>query len=185
MDRGPLAQRVLEGDNLVSDTMIRLAQEGAVARFSAEPGLAFGTASAVGSLEEGLVCRVASGPLEVVMDMPQSLGGEASAPGPGYIVRAGLIGCIAIGIKMTAVREGMSTDRITVRIDMDFDDSALLAMGRNSAAPLETRIAIEVESTAARAAVEAMVARALAADPYFRALRDPQKVAVAVTTTAR
>jgi uncharacterized OsmC-like protein len=114
------------------------------------------------------------------MDMGAVLGGGDAAPSPGFYIRAGLIGCIAIGIKMTAAREGTQVDSVDVDVEMDFDDSAMLGMGANSAAPLSTRITISVDSPAPPATIESMVDRALAADPFFLALRDPQSVVTRV-----
>jgi hypothetical protein len=68
---------------------------------------------------------------------------------------------------------------INVDIEMDFDDSALLGMGTNPAAPLETRLVISLKSREDGKKLKAMVDRALAADPFFLALRDGQKVITA------
>ena len=110
------------------------------------------------------------------MDMAEAIGGDGSAPTPGFFIRAGLVGCIAIGIKLTAAREGIDIGAIDVGVEMDFDDGAMLGVGDNSAAPLETRFTIAIESTAPWDEVEAMVGRALECDPYFLALRDAQSV---------
>ena len=108
--------------------------------------------------------------------MPKVLGGDGSAPTPGFFIRAGLIGCVAIGIKMTAAREGVPLESVDVDVEMDFDDAASLGLGDNSAAPLETRLTIALKSTAPWAVVEGMARRALTADPYYLALKDPQRV---------
>ncbi len=113
------------------------------------------------------------------MDMGTVLGGAGIAPTPGFYFRAAIAGCAAIGIKMTAAREGMEIDAITVDIEMDFDDSALLGMGTNSAAPLETRLMISLKSHEDGEKLKAMVDRALGADPFFLALRNSQKVVTA------
>jgi hypothetical protein len=63
---------------------------------------------------------------------------------------------------------------------MDFDDSAMFGVGSNTAAPLETRFKIALQSAAPWEEVTAMVDRALAADPYFLALRDAQNVTARV-----
>jgi hypothetical protein len=68
---------------------------------------------------------------------------------------------------------------------MDFDDSALLGMGGNTAAPLETRLTITLKSAAAWSEVTAMVQRALAADPFYLALRDAQNVKVGMVPGAK
>ena len=113
------------------------------------------------------------------MDMGTVLGGAGVAPTPGFYFRAAIAGCAAIGIKMAAAREGMGIEAISVDIEMDFDDSALLGMGTNPAAPLETRLMISLRSREDGEKLKAMVDRALTADPFFLALRDSQKVKTA------
>jgi uncharacterized OsmC-like protein len=167
------------------DPEIRAAIERVVSVFRRKPEAALSSKKASGRLEEGLVCRLTSDGPAVAMDMPKVLGGGESAPSPGYFIRAGLIGCVAIGIKLTAVREGIDIDAIDVDVEMDFDDGAMLAEGTNSAAPLETRLTIRIESAAPWDAVTAMVERALAADPYYLAFRDRQNIKAEVAPKAR
>ena len=77
---------------------------------------------------------------------------------------------------MTAIRLGIELRSVNVVVDMDFDDSAILGMGKASAAPLRTGVTIRLDSDADRETLEALVEKALAADPYYLALRDPQIV---------
>lgn len=167
------------------DLEIRDAIERVVSVFKRKPEAALSTKQASGSLTEGLVCRLTSAGPQVVMDMPKVLGGDESAPSPGYYIRAGLIGCVAIGIKLTAVREGIDIRTIEVDVEMDFDDAAMLAVGTSSAAPLATRLSIRIDSPAPWDSVVAMVDRALAADPYYLAFRDRQKISADVAPAAR
>ena len=59
---------------------------------------------------------------------------------------------------------------------MDFDDGASLGLGSNTAAPMQTRLNIALKSDAPADKLNSMVDRALEADPFFLALRDPQAV---------
>src|SRR5688572_9563902 len=65
--------------------------------------------SAVVILEEGLRCR-AEGPkgAVVITDMPAAIGGGASAPGPGWYLRAALATCDATMIAMRCATEGVA-----------------------------------------------------------------------------
>jgi uncharacterized OsmC-like protein len=155
---------------------IRSAVERVSDVFRRKPGAAMSTKRARGRIEQGLVCHARQDNYTATMDMPEPVGGEGSAPPPGFHIRVGLVGCIAIGVKLTAVREGIDIGIVEVDVEMDFDDGALLGVGDNSAAPLETRVTIAIESTAPWEEVTAMVERALKCDPYFLALRDPQSV---------
>jgi hypothetical protein len=165
------------------DLEIRDAQRRVISLFDRRPEAAFSTKRLSGQLTEGLACRVAAEGADVTMDMPKGLGGEGNAPSPGHFIRAGLIGCVAIGIKLTAIREAIEIVSINVDVEMDFDDGALLAMGTNTAAPLETRLIVAIKSSAPSSDVVAMVDRALAADPYYLAFRDPQNIRAEVTAT--
>lgn len=160
------------------DVEIRAAQERIADVFRKKPSAALSSVHASAHVGEGLVCTFRQGDREAVMDMPKPLGGEGSAPTPGFFIRAGLASCVAIGIKLAATREGLRLETIDVDVDMDFDDGALLGVGSNSAAPLETRFTITLRTSEPWDKVTAMVERALELDPFYLALRDAQKVKV-------
>ena len=164
---------------------IRAAQERVIAVFTQRPQAAFSTIKGSAGIEDGLTCTYRQGDLEAVMDMGKPLGGDEKGPTPGFFIRAGLAGCVAIGIKLTAVREAVPLDAIDVGVEMDFDDGAMFGVGSNTAAPLATRFTITVQSPAPWETVTAMVDRALAADPYFLALRDAQDVSARIVPAGR
>jgi uncharacterized OsmC-like protein len=159
-----------------TSTEIRAAQDRVAEAFRRKPGMAFSTVKGSASVADGLLCRYRQDSREVSMDMGTVLGGTGVEPTPGFYFRAAVAGCIAIGIKMTAAREGIEIESVDVGIEMDFDDSALLGMGTHTAAPLETRLAISIKSRADGGGLKTLVDRALAADPFFLALKDAQKV---------
>jgi uncharacterized OsmC-like protein len=166
-------------DNDIRDAQARVADI-----FTKRPKAAFSTVGASAHVDEGLLCKVRQGDYEATMDMGAVLGGEGKAPTPGFYFRAAVTGCIAIGIKLAAAREGIHLDAVDVDADMDFDDSALIGMGQNSAAPLETRFTITLTSDSPAEQLQRLVDRALACDPFFLALRDAQKVKTQVKTGA-
>lgn len=159
---------------------IRAAQERVITVFREKPKAALSTIRGSGRIEDGLTYTFRQGDHEAVMDMKKVLGGEEKGPTPGFFIRAGLAGCVAIGIKLTAIRESVPLDAVDVGVEMDFDDGALLGVGSNKAAPLATRLIIAIESPAPWDVVTAMVDRALAVDPFFLALRDAQDVSARV-----
>ncbi len=144
--------------------------------FHRRPEAALDTKHADARITEGLACIVTEGDREVLIDMSEPVGGSELGPSPGFHARAAISGCVAIGIKMTAVRLGIELRSVQVSVDMDFDDSALFGMGGASAAPLRTHLKITLASAADRETLQGLVDTALKADPYFLALRDPQKV---------
>jgi uncharacterized OsmC-like protein len=159
---------------------IRAAQERVIAVFQQKPKAAQSTIRASGRIEDGLTCRFRQGDHQAVMDMSKVIGGDEKGPTPGFFIRAGLAGCVAIGIKLTATRESIQVDAIDVDVEMDFDDGAMFGVGTNTAAPLATRFTITLKSPAPWEKVTAIVDRALAADPYYLALRDAQNVSARV-----
>ena len=160
----------------MSDQHIREAQEQVIETLTVDPSAAMSTTTAKAVIGEGLACEVSDGERSTVVDMPPSMGGQASGPTPGFHARAAVASCVAIGIKLTATRAGIALEKVEVDVQMDFDDGASLGLGNNSAAPMPTRLNIALKSDTSDDALRAMVDQALEADPFFLALRDPQAV---------
>lgn len=148
--------------------------------FEKRPQSARSTNQATAVVSNGLECTFRQGEHSAVMDMPEIMGGGDAGPTPGFFARAGIAGCVSIGIKQAAILAGLAFEQVTVELETDFDDSAMFGLGSNSAAPLETRLIIRIETAVPEAEVITLVEQALSRDPWFLALRDPQ---VAVTTT--
>src|SRR5690349_9162169 len=124
---------------------IRAAQERIITVFKQRPQTALSTSKGSAGIEDGLTCTYRQGDLKAVMDMSKVLGGDEKGPTPGFFIRAGLAGCVAIGIKLTAAREAVPLESIDVGVEMDFDDGAIFGVGNNTAAPLATRLTITLQ----------------------------------------
>jgi len=166
---------------MMTDEESRRAQERVISVYKRRGSAGQSMASGSASIAEGMRCEFTQGEHKAISDMPEIVGGGGTAPTPGFYARASIAGCVAIGIKMTAIRAGITLRKVTVDLEMDFDDGASLGVGDRSAAPLETRLAIRIDTDAPQAAVEDLVSQALAIDPYYLALRDPQSVKTSVT----
>jgi uncharacterized OsmC-like protein len=59
-------------------------------------------------------------------DMPASIGGEASAPSPGWLLRAGVASCTATVIVLRAAALGITLDRLEVNVVSQSDDRGML-----------------------------------------------------------
>lgn len=158
------------------DSRIRDAQTRVLDVFKKKPQAALSTNHATATVKDGLTCTFTQGEQSAVMDMPAIMGGDAAGPTPGFFARAGIAGCVSIGIKQTAVMNGLVFDTVIVDIETDFDDGALMGLGAAGAGPLETRLAIRIKSSLPQHEVSALVEKALAMDPWFLALRDAQRV---------
>ena len=93
-------------------------------------------------IEDGLRCRVehASGAV-LVTDMPKAVGGEGSAPTPGWFARAAQASCDATLIAMRAAELGLPMQSLEVTVDSESDDRGLLGMDDAiPAGPISSRI---------------------------------------------
>lgn len=163
------------------DERIRSAQNSVVARMAANIAAARSTILTAGRVEDGLTCRVEQGKFNAVLDLGPGMGGGAAGPSPGFFARAAIVGCVAIAVKMLAARRGVAFRTVDVSVEMDSDDAALFGMGTGRAAPLETRIGIDITTDATDSIVRDIVDQALEMDPWFLALRDPQSVITAIS----
>jgi uncharacterized OsmC-like protein len=100
--------------------------------------------AAVAVVESGLRCHV-EGPdgAIIVTDMPVAVGGEGSAPTPGWLARAAHATCDATVIAMRAAELGIGLQQLQVTVDSESDDRGLLGMDEAvNAGPLSTRVRI-------------------------------------------
>lgn len=132
-------------------------------------------------VRNGLHCLYGQDGHRVSLDMPVAIGGSDEGPSPGYFGRAAICGCLAIGIKMAAVRESLHLESVRVGIEQDWDNRGILAMDGASPVPSDSRIAIEIETAEAEDKVDEMVARALSADPWFLSFKDAQPLHTTVS----
>jgi uncharacterized OsmC-like protein len=162
------------------DVRIRDALNRVIEVFKKRPQKALSTNHARAVVEDGLRCVFTQGEHSAVMDMPEIMGGQDAGPTPGFYARAGIAGCVSMGIKEGAILAQVDFEKVTVDIETDFDDGASLGLGTASAAPLETRLTVKIETAAPPAQVSAIVNEVLERDPWFLALRDRQVVKVEV-----
>ena len=52
---------------------------------------------ALARVEAGLKCVTRQGDYTSMIDMPAAMGGDGSAPSPGFLGRSAIAGCLAIG----------------------------------------------------------------------------------------
>jgi uncharacterized OsmC-like protein len=141
---------------------IRRAIEAATDYLTRNPEDARSTDSAaVASLVDGLVVRV-SGPGDVSMttDMVPSVGGTASAPSPGWLLRAAEASCVATLIAMRAAMLDVTLDALEVTVDSVSDDRGLLGIDEETpAGPLSGRVAVRLTAAGVDAGTLEEIAR--------------------------
>lgn len=159
-----------------ADNAIQMAQKRVIKRMLSDPSAATSKIMTQGRVEDGLTCTVREGQFTAVTDLGYGMGGAAAGPSPGFYARTAIAGCVAIGVKMAAARNGISLRTVDVTVTTDFDDLAIFGLGDSTAAPVETQIHIHVDTDANHKAVSDLIERVLEMDPWFLALRDPQTV---------
>lgn len=158
------------------DARIREAQIRYIKVLNRQPQLARNTYKGTANIEDGFICNFTQGEQSIVLDVSKVVGGDDAGPTPGFFARASIAGCVSMGIKQAAVKEGLVIDSVSVDIEMDFAEGASLGFGEDSVAPLETRLFIRIDTDSPESEVVALVDRALGKDTFFLALRDAQSV---------
>ena len=108
---------------------------------------------ATARLLEGLRCEVKGPNGETVhTDMPPAVGGAASAPAPGWLLRASLASCTATTIAMRAAKLGVDLTALEVTVESSSDNRGLLGLDDKISAglsPITTRVRIGARDMAA------------------------------------
>jgi uncharacterized OsmC-like protein len=108
---------------------------------------------ATARLLDGLRCEV-TGPNGETLhtDMPPAMGGAASAPNPGWVLRAALASCTATAIAMRAARLGVDLTTLEVTVESHSDNRGLLGLDDKISAGLSslaTRVKLGAADTSA------------------------------------
>jgi uncharacterized OsmC-like protein len=141
---------------------------------------------ATASLVDGLVVRVI-GPdgATLTTDMVPSVGGTATAPSPGWLLRAAEASCVVTLIAMRAAMLGIILEALEVSVDSESDDRGLLGIDESvPAGPLSGRVAIRLTAEGVDEATLDEIARwGVAHCPVCEALERVVPVTVEVTTS--
>jgi uncharacterized OsmC-like protein len=155
---------------------IATALETVTAAITANPGKARAKyAPATATLTDGLKCSV-TGPSgeTIVTDMGKAMGGEASAPNPGWYFRASIAACCSTAIAMHAARRGINLTALEVTVEADGDNRGILGMDENVSAghaALRTNVKIAA-GNASRDQLEELVRFAESHSPVGCTVRD-------------
>jgi uncharacterized OsmC-like protein len=141
--------------------------------------------AATATLGPGLVVNV-TGPAgaRITTDMTSSVGGTASAPSPGWLLRAAEASCVATLIAMRAAVLGITLDSLEVTVDSVSDDRGILGLDESiPAGPLSGRVAVRLTAPGADpATLEAMADWGVKHCPVCDALERQIPMSVEVTT---
>ena len=126
---------------------IRSTMEKTISYLKANPEKAMKKATAAKAvLEKGLKVRTTGPENEVVItDMPPTVGGEGSAPTPGWYMQAALATCNATGIAMKAAREGIELTTLEVSVETESDTRGIFGIDESiQVGPLNMRTRVRI-----------------------------------------
>lgn len=164
---------------------IRKAIETASGKLAEHPEMAVGTdAAATAVREEGLRFRVDGPNGAITTDMSESVGGAASAPTPGWLMRAALAACDATTVAMEAARDGIELSELSVSVESETDFRGVLGVnGGPHPGPLTMRVRIELAAPAASEdQLREIVKRAEAHSPVRDALAREMSMTTEIVT---
>ena len=128
---------------------IRESVHGVIGYYTQNPDKALSQdKEAVAIMEEGLRAR-ATGPdgQTLICDMPKGLGGGATAPSPGWMMRATLANCETIMIALHAAQLGIELKTLEFRVDSLSDDRGMLGMDDSKPAePMNMKVSIRIDA---------------------------------------
>lgn len=118
----------------------------------------------------------------VETDMATAVGGEGSAPSPGWLLRAALASCDAVLIAMQCAEEGVSVKSLEALVSSESDDRGLVGAAEDvPAGPLSVQTTIRISAEGLdRATLNELVERALKKSPVADALRRQIPVGVEI-----
>jgi uncharacterized OsmC-like protein len=171
----------------MADGAIRNAIQTATDYLAQHPDEARSTDSAAtAGLIDGLIVQV-TGPdgATITTDMVPSVGGTASAPSPGWLLRAAEASCVVTLIAMRAAMLGIVLDTLEVTVDSESDDRGLLGIDDDvPAGPLTGRVAVRLTAAGVDSVTLEEVARwGVRHCPVCDALERAVPVTTEVSTT--
>lgn len=113
------------------------------------------------TLASGLVVNVTGpGGESLTTDMPTGIGGTASAPSPGWYLRAAEASCVVALIAIRAATLGVPLDHAEVVVDSESDDRGILGLEPGiPAGALSGRVEIDIRAQNVPAAELEAIAR--------------------------
>jgi uncharacterized OsmC-like protein len=137
-------------------------------------------APATAVLGDDLRCEV-TGPngWSLQTAMMRGVGGDATGPTPGWVMRSAVASCTATTIAMRAARAGIQIEGVEVLAESTSDGRGLLGLDGHPPQPIEMRLTVTVSAPGADPAqIERLVHEADLSSPMGESLRNP----ISITT---
>jgi uncharacterized OsmC-like protein len=150
---------------------VREAIEKAASGIAADPNKARVKSAATARFAGGLRCEV-TGPRgeRLATDMPPGVGGQATAPNPGWHLRAAMASCTATVIATRAAKLGVALTTLEITVESEADQRFMLG----------TDASVKIAGDAPRETLQDIVAWADAHSPVGCAVRAPSACSLQV-----
>jgi uncharacterized OsmC-like protein len=127
-----------------SNVRVREALERLRRLFDERPGAARKrNSSATAVWRHGLQCEITGSHGEkAASDMPRAMGGEGTAPNPGWLLCAAMASCTATNIAMHAAMRGIELSTLEVSVDSETDARGMVGISGVSTALIGMRVSI-------------------------------------------
>lgn len=132
-----------------------------------KPSLGLGTGISKTRIVNGLTCETKEGDWVFKSDMPEQMGGSATASSPGALGRAALGSCLAIGYMIWASKLDVIIDSLEVQIEADYDDGALFGSSDSPPGYMEIRYVVRIKSPASPEEIENVLNSGDKHSPYL------------------
>lgn len=166
---------------------IKAAIEAATTFLTANPKAAVATDSVAIAKHVGGLKFEVSDPdgRSLLTDMVTGVGGEDSAPSPGWLLRAAVASCDATLVAMHAASAGIRLTELVVEVDSTSNDLGILGIDPEvPSGPLDMTARVRVASPDLDAAdLEALVRKAIDHCPVCDAVKKPVEMRVEVAVT--
>jgi uncharacterized OsmC-like protein len=149
------------------------------------PDAAVGTDSAATAVrQDGLRFRIDGPWVSLTSDMAESVGGGASAPTPGWLLRGALAACDATLVAMEAARDGIELTELEVSVESESDFRGVLGIDPSvHPGPLAVRVRTRVAaSNSTGDQLRRLVERAESHSPVRDALMREMTITTEVAT---
>ncbi len=133
------------------------------------------------SLRQGLACEIVDGDWRLTADLPSAAGGGDRGPDPGVLLRAALGSCLAMDIVTWASVLEVPLDEVKVIVQSQLEARGNLGLALVPAGSSELFLDIQVESSAPRGRIEAVIETAAQHNPRLYDLCNPIPVRRRVT----
>jgi uncharacterized OsmC-like protein len=142
-------------------------------------------APATAVLGPDLTCEV-TGPdgWSIRTAMMKAVGGDASGPTPGWVMRAALVSCTATTVAMRAAQAGIEIEAVEVVAESRSDGRGLLGVDGYHPEPLEMNLTVTVSAPGVDPErVEQVVREADLSTPIGESIRNPLKITTDIVHT--